>query len=203
MIDIIPDKIVLCIISQLEEEDLCNVAQVYRRFNRLTEQHRELRYIDKNFDTLMIEYINTADNVGTRSKVWWLARRHPERKCSPKVFRWVSAYGYAEVVKLLLKANKLCTPNTLDLASVNGHAEIVKLLLAAGTPYSDCTSQALDVASENGYTEVVKLLLAADKPCTTNALDWASFNDHTEIIKLLLEAGVRIRTVPYGHSLGF
>ena len=44
----------------------------------------------EDFETLL----DTQDIVGTRSLVWWLARHHPERKCSSKVLDWASRNGY-------------------------------------------------------------------------------------------------------------
>ncbi len=120
-------------------------------------------YFEGNFDTLMIR----EDIAGIK----YLARCHPERKCSPNVLDWASQYGHTEIVRLLLAAQKECTNYALDYASGKGYTEIVKLLLAAGSPYSDCTDIALDCASMNGHIEVVKLLLAANKPCTTWALN--------------------------------
>ena len=181
-INIIPDGPTLYILSQLKEKDLSNIAQVSRRFNRLTEQHREVRYIKKDFDTLTSKVIfGTDDFVGIR----WLARRHPERRCSSKTFNWASSSGYTEIIKLLLAADKPCTDDALDCASENGHTDIVKLLLAAGSPYSDCTKWAIDFASGSGHIEIVKLLLAANKPCSKNALRYAFVNGQTEIVKLL------------------
>ena len=208
-INIIPNGPMLYIISQLKSRDLCNVAQVSHRFNKLTDQYRGYLYSKEDFDTLL------KDIIGTRSEIWWLARCHPERKCSPVVLDWASRNGNTEIVRLLLAANKPCTINALDYASKHGHTEIVKLLLAAnkpcsihalnqaskhghteivklllgaGTPYSDCTTYALNCASRNGYTEVVRLLLAANKPCNYNAIDYASENGHTEVVRLLSAA---------------
>ena len=177
----IPDGPTVYIISQLEGKDLCNMAQVSRRFNTLTEQHRELYYSSENFDTLMGK--GTINIIGVR----WLIRHHPERRCSSRVLNWASLYGHIKVVALLLAANKPCTTWALDSASRYGYIKIVRLLLAAGSPYSDCTEDALDWASANGHTEIVRLLLAANKPCTEYALNRASINGHTEIIILLLE----------------
>ncbi len=207
-INIIPNGPMLYIISQLKSRDLCNVAQVSHRFNTLTDQYREHYYSEEDFETLKIR----RDIVG----ILWLAKHHPKRKCSYQVLDWASANGHAEIVKLLLVANKPCTEYALNWASKHGYTEVVKLLLEAGSPYSDCTALALDWASmngyveivrlllaknkpctkwalmnapENGHTEVVKLLLAANKPCTSWALDRASSNDHIEVAKLLLKAG--------------
>ena len=217
MIDVIPDGPMFYILSQLKKKDLCRIAQVSRRFNTLTEQYREQLYSSEDFDTLLLRKkiwqvkLSTVDIVGIR----WLVRRHPERKCSPKVLDWASQYGHTEIVRLLLKVNKPCTEYALNIASENGHTEvvilllaankpctralnsasvyghieIVKLLLAAGSPYSDCTKYALDWASNYGHIEIVRLLLKVNKPCTTDALDWASKKGHIEVVKLLLEAG--------------
>ncbi len=202
---IIPDGPLLYIISHLKGRDLCKMAQVSRKFYRLTEQHREYLYSEEDFGTLMVRSITGIFGSNLVSLIWWLARCHLERKCPSFVFEWASRKGHIEIVKLLLAANspKDCSELALDWASYNGHTEIVKLLLAAKKPY---TSLALDYASMNGHTEVVKLLLAAphrsngeienypqgscpNTDCTTDALDQASRNGHTEIVKLLLVAG--------------
>ncbi len=182
-INIIPNGPILYIISQLKGIDHCNIAQISRRFNTLIEQHRERLYIEEDFDTLMNRGID--DTVYTGSEIWWMARHHPERKCSPQVLNFASENGYTKIVKLLLKANKPCSETALNSASQNGHIEIVKLLLAAGSPYSDCTTRALNRASLRDHIEIVKLLLAADKPYTETGFYWTSVKGYTEIVKLL------------------
>ncbi len=185
-INIIPSGPMLYIISQLKNIDLCRVAQVSRRFNKLTEQYREQLYSSEDFDTILGKVVGgTADIVGTRFPIWWLARHHPERKCSPRILDWASAMGHTKVVKLLLEADKSCTNWAFDWAAISGYTEIVKLLLAAN---KDCTKWALNWASEYGHTEIVKLLLAANKDYTKWAYNWAAINGHTEIVKLLLAA---------------
>ena len=198
-INIIPNGPMLYIISQLKGKDLFHVAQVSRRFNMLTERHREFLYSSEDFDTLMDKRII----CGTRSEICWMARCHPERRCSSKVFDWSSAMGHTEIVRLLIAENKPCSVAALDDASCHGHIEVVKLLLEAphrsngaidnypegSSPYSDCTDWAIELASENGHIEVVKLLLEANKPCTYYALNWASNRGHIEIVRLLLAAG--------------
>ena len=195
-INIIPNGPLLYIISQLKGKDLCSVAQVSRKFNRLTDKYRECIYAKEDFDTLLDKFIFgiarsvfTCNVFSTRSEIWWLARYHPERECSSKVLVWASKYGYIEIVKLLLAANKPCSTDAIGWASTYGYTEIVRLLLEAGSPYSDCTTDALNWASYDGYTEIVRLLLAVNKPCTELALDRASECGHIEIVKLLLEAG--------------
>ena len=102
-INIIPNELVLyVIIPQLKEKDFSHMAQVCHRFNGLIEQYRKRLYVKEDFETLINKVIcGTADIVSIR----WLARRHPERKCSPEIFDWVSEYGHTEIVKLLLEAN--------------------------------------------------------------------------------------------------
>ncbi len=192
-INIVPSGPMFHIISQLNGKDLFHFAQVSHRFNRLTERYREFRYAKEDFDTLM------AKN-GTRSEIWWMARCHPERSCSSKVFDWISANGYTEVVILLLAADKPCSEDALNSASANGHTEIVKLLLAANKP---CTTTALEYTSKTGHTEIVKLLLVApncsngaienypegSSPYSVCALNLASAYGHVEVVKLLLAAG--------------
>ena len=178
-ISVVPNGPMLYIISQLNRKDLCNIAQVSRRFNTLTDQHRDYYYNKDNFETLMFK-VPLTDIVGIR----WLIKHHPERKCPPGILDWASKYGYTEIVKLLLAANKSCTVDALNWASENGHTEIVKLLLIAN---KQCTTDALDWASLRGHTKVVKLLLAANKTCTEIALDSASANRYTKIVKLLVE----------------
>ena len=177
-IDVIPSEIVLYIILQLEINDLSHIAQVSRKFNKLIEKHRKCFYRKENFDTLMIK----GDVPGIR----WLARRHPERKCPPKIFDWVSKNGYIDIIKLLLESNKPCTDWALNYASMNDHTKVVRLLLAANKP---CNEYALDCASKNGHIEIVRLLVEANKPCTEDALDWASEYGHLEVVKILLAAG--------------
>ena len=181
----IPNGPLLYIISQLNLRDLSNVAQVSRRFNKLTEQYREYLYREEDFDTLMgksaIFVGKSAIFVGIR----WLTKCHPERKCTPGVLNWASRDGHTEIVKLLLAANKPCTTKALNFASYYGYTEIVKLLLAENKP---CTDDALDYASAVGHVEIVKLLLAANKPCTVWALDQASHKGYIEIVRLLLAA---------------
>ena len=173
-IDIIPDGPTLYIISQLKMKDLCHVAQVSRRLNKLIEQHREHLYASEDFDTLRTK----KDIIGIR----WLAIHHPERKCSSQVFDQASKKGHTEIVKLLLAADKPYTYRALNYASANGHIEIVKLLLVANKP---CSYWPLIFASNNGYIKIVKLLLEGNKYSTKQALHRASYNGHTEIVKLL------------------
>ena len=189
----IPDGPTLHIILQLKGEDLCYVAQVSRRFNRLIEKYREIRYRKEDFDTLVLKIKGTEGYYAWSLRpsandifgIQWLARHHSERKCSSRALNWASLSGHTKVVRLLLTENKPCTVEALDYASLNGYIEIVKLLLEAGSPYSDCTFRALDGAVGNGHIEIVKLLLAANKPYTDNALYWASYNGHTEVMILL------------------
>ncbi len=192
MIYIIPNGPMLYIISQLKENDLSHIAQVSRRFNILIEQHRELRYAGENFNTLLnisayppafFRCYHLPGTAADISGILWLARHHPERKCSLDVLNWASKNGHTEIVRLLLKANKPCTERALNSASLYGYTEIVKLLLAAN---KDCTERALNWASKNGHTGVVKLLLAENKPCTKFALNWASYHGHIEIVRLLI-----------------
>ena len=202
-INIIHNGPILYIISQLKGNDLCNIAQISRRFNTLIEQYRERLYIKEDFDTLLgkkVEHVKLS--TGDIFAIKWLARHHPERKCSSKVLNWASENGYTKIVRLLIAENKPCTDYALNMASQNGHTEIVKLLLAAphrpigaienypegSSPYSDCTIWALVASSMLGYTEIVKLLLATNKEGVTLALKLASTNGHTEVVKLLLAA---------------
>ena len=193
-INIIPSEIILCIISQLEEKNYSLIAQVSHKFNKLTEQCRELLYRNENFDTLMVKL---GAGIVDIDSIRWLIRHYPEREYSHNVvfddlglidrFSDGNEIILLEIIRFLLKTNKLYQKDALGYASYNGHTKIVKLLLDTHSP-KNFTKWALNWASRNGHIEVVKLFLAAKTPCSYCALDWASKNGHTEIVKLLLAA---------------
>ncbi|XP_063404193.1 uncharacterized protein LOC134687664 [Mytilus trossulus] len=120
-----------------------------------------------------------------------------------------SAYGYIEVVKMLIN-NKADINNCRDtgesplyIACQNGHTEVVQMLINNKADINKCRDTGVSpvyIACYKGHTDVVKMLInnkADINKCSDTGespLYFACYKGHTDVVKMLINNKADINT---------
>ncbi|KAL8740318.1 MAG: hypothetical protein Q9190_006963, partial [Brigantiaea leucoxantha] len=129
-----------------------------------------------------------------------------------------SEYGYADVVRVLLKEGADVNAqggeygNALQAASAEGHDQVVQILLSKGADINaqgGVCGNALQAASAGGHDQVVQILLSKGADVNAqggeygNALHAASWGGHDQVVQILLSKGADVNAQGgwYGNAL--